>query len=601
MVQAAIPADPVPHPPARAGERAAVAWIARLDRPLCGSETGALAGLAFAAKDNIDVAGVPTTAGCPAFAYRPAAHATVVRKLLAAGARLAGKTNLDQFACGLNGTRSPYGAVRNAFNPLYISGGSSSGSAYVVATGQVDFSLGTDTAGSGRVPAGLNNIVGLKPSRGLVSAHGVVPAAQSVDCVSIFARTVAVAARALQAAMGHDAADPYSRRLVLASVPFARRFRFGVPSHLAFFGDALSEAAFHDAVTRLRELGGTPAAVDYRPLAEAAALLYESALVAERYTAIRAFFDAHEGEVVEPVRGIIGKGRGYSAADLYEAQARLQALGQQAAGMWDSIDVLLVPTAPTHYTIAQMQADPVALNRNLGAYTNFVNLLDYAAISVPSAIRPDGLPFGITLVGPCGSDWQLAELGQRYHHASGLAQGATGEPLPAAQEIADLRPHPHLHPKKDAGTFSGDPGRPPPVGEAGKRVKVAVIGAHLSGMPLNGQLTERGATLVGAAETAPDYRFFALPGTVPPKPGLLRVAPGTGARIALEIWDMPLEHYGSFVALIPAPLCIGTLELAGGGSAQGFLCEAQATAGALDISHLGGWRAYIASLQQQQQ
>jgi allophanate hydrolase len=575
MVPAAIPADSPSRPPAHAGELAGAAWIAKLDRPLAGSENGPLAGLRFAAKDNIDAAGVSTTAGCPAFAYEARENATVVHKLLAAGAQLAGKTNLDQFACGLNGTRSPYGAVPNAFNPLYVSGGSSSGSAYVVATGQVDFSLGTDTAGSGRVPAGLNNIVGLKPSKGLISARGVVPAAQSVDCVSIFARTVGVAARVLQAAMGHDAADPFSRPLVLSAKPVGKTFRFGVPSSLEFFGDALSEMAFGDAVARLRELGGTPVPIDYAPLAQAAALLYESALVAERYAAIRSFFDAHEGEVVEPVRSIIAKGRGYSAADLYDAQTRLQALGQQAAAMWTSIEVLLVPTAPTHYTIAQMQEDPVALNRNLGAYTNFVNLLDYAAISVPSAMRPDGLPFGITLIGPCGSDWQLADLGQRYHHATGLRQGATGEPLPAPRAIPGLKP---------TGT-----------------VKVAVVGAHLSGMPLNGQLSERGATLVGAAETAPHYKFFALPGTVPPKPGLLRVVNGTGARIALEVWDMPLEHYGSFVALIPAPLGIGMLELADGSSVQGFLCEALATAVAQDISHFGGWRRYIASLQQQKQ
>jgi allophanate hydrolase len=578
MVQAAIPAD---APVTATGAAAGAAWITRLDRPLFTSEQGPLGGLTFAVKDNIDVATLPTTAGCPAFAYRPAQSATVVRKLLAAGARLAGKTNLDQFACGLNGTRSPYGAVPNAFSALHISGGSSSGSAYVVATGQVDFALGTDTAGSGRVPAGLNNIVGLKPSKGLVSTHGVVPAAQSVDCVSIFARTVGVAARVLHASIGHDAADPFSRRLAMRSLPFEKHFRFGVPDTLQFFGDALAEAAFADSVQRLRDLGGTPVAVDYEPLAQAAALLYESALVAERYTAIRAFFDAHESEVIEPVRAIIASGKRHTAADLYEAQTKLQALAQQAAPMWSAIDVLLVPTAPTHYTIAQMHADPVALNRNLGAYTNFVNLLDYAALSVPSSLRPDGLPFGITLIGPCGSDWQLAGLGQRYHHSTGLTQGATGEALPEPPPIPGLRPHPN----------------PPPVGEGMKTVKVAVVGAHLSGMPLNTQLTERGATLLRAAETAPDYRFFALPGTVPPKPGLLRVAPGTGTRIALEIWEMPVEHYGSFVALVLAPLAIGTLQLADGGAVQGFVCEAQATDGAQDISHFGGWRAYIASLQ----
>lgn len=547
------------------------AWIARADKPVALGDAGPLAGLRFAAKDNIDVAGLPTTAGCPGFAYRPGRHATAVQRLLEAGAALLGKTNLDQFACGLNGTRSPYGAVPNAFDPRYVSGGSSSGSAYVVATGQVDFALGTDTAGSGRVPAGLNNIVGLKPSKGLVSAQGVVPAAQSVDCVSIFAPTVGLAARVLAQAMGHDLQDPYSRKLELASRPFPAGFRFGVPDKLEFFGDDLAKAAFKNAVKELKGLGGTAVTIDYTPLAQAASLLYESALVAERYAAVRSFFDGRAEDVMEPVRGIIGGGCGYSAADLCEAQTQLRALGQVADAMWERIDVLLVPTAPTHYTVAQMLQDPVALNRNLGAYTNFVNLLDYAALSVPSSMRPDGLPFGITLIGPCGSDWQLAELGQRYHHRTGLTQGATGKPLPEAEAIPGIRPR--------------------------ATVRVAVVGAHLSGMPLNGQLTERGAALLGAAETAPHYRFFALPGTTPPKPGLLRVADGAGARIALELWDMPVEHYGSFVALIPAPLGIGSIELADGARVQGFLCEAQATAGARDISQFGGWRAYIASLQ----
>ncbi|WP_395055058.1 allophanate hydrolase [Polaromonas sp.] len=551
------------------------AWIhkpAQAVRPAADAVgTGPLAGLRFAVKDNMDAAGLPTTAACPAFAYTPSAHAAVVQKLLDAGAQLAGKTNLDQFACGLNGTRSPFGAVPNAINPLYVCGGSSSGSAYVVATGQVDFSLGTDTAGSGRVPAGLNNIVGLKPSRGLISARGVVPAAQSVDCVSIFARTVATAVRVLESAMGHDPLDAYSRKLKMASQPFNAAFRFGVPSALEFYGDTAAEAAFGDAINRLQAMGGTAVPVDFRPLAEVASLLYESALVAERYTAIRSFFDTHEGDVVEPVRSIIAAGRNYSAADLYAVQTRVKLLGQQADAMWGDMDVLLVPTAPTHYTIAQMQQDPVALNRNLGAYTNFVNLLDQAALSVPSSIRADGLPFGITLIGPCSSDWQLADLGQRYHHQTGLLLGATGMPLPSMVPITGLRPR--------------------------ATVRVAVVGAHLSGMPLNSQLTERGATLVGSTETAAHYRLYALPGTTPPKPGLLRVASNQGVRIALEIWDMPLTEYGSFVALIPAPLGIGTLELTDGSSVQGFVCEAQALqSGARDISHLGGWRAYIQSL-----
>ncbi|MES2192545.1 MAG: allophanate hydrolase [Pseudomonadota bacterium] len=538
--------------------------------PLSLGADGPLAGLQFAAKDNIDALGLPTTAGCPAFSYQPQAHAAVVQKLLDAGASLVGKTNLDQFACGLNGTRSPYGAVPNAINPLYVSGGSSSGSAYVVATGQVDFALGTDTAGSGRVPAGLNNIVGLKPSRGLISARGVVPAAQSVDCISIFALTVGMAVKVLEAAMGHDPLDAYSRQLRMADKAFGKRFRFGVPSALTFAGDAAAQQAFEQSVKKLEDMGGTAVTINFAPLAEAAALLYESALVAERYTAIRSFFDAHEAEVMEPVRSIIAAGRQYSAADLYEVQAKLKMLGQQADAMWQGIDVLLVPTAPTHYTIAQMQADPVALNRNLGAYTNFVNLLDYAAISVPSSMRVDGLPFGITLIGPCGSDWQLADLGQRYHHATGLTLGATGLPLPAPSAIAGI--------KTEA------------------MIRVAVVGAHLSGMPLNTQLTERGAVLLCETKTSADYRLYALPGTTPLKPGILRVAPGQGARIALEIWQMPAAHYGSFVALIPSPLGIGTLTLEDGSSVQGFVCEPEALKGAEDITPHGGWRAYMASL-----
>ena len=550
---------------------APVAWIRRLEVPIdTPTAAGGLTGLSFAVKDNIDVAELPTTAGCPAYAYMPARHAHVVGRLLAAGARLAGKTNLDQFACGLNGTRSPYGAVPNSFNPDYVSGGSSSGSAYVVATGQVDFALGTDTAGSGRVPAGLNNIVGLKPSSGRLSAHGVVPAAPSADCVSIFARTVATAVRVLKAAHGYDAADPYSRPLQLAQTPFPASFRFGVPDVLNFFGDAAAECAFDEALERLAKLGGVRVDIAYAPLAEAAGLLYDSALVAERYAALRGFVDAHEDEIVEPVRGILAAGRKYSAADLVDAQLRLRALAQRVAPMWNDIDLLLVPTAPTHYTIAAMQADPVALNRNLGAYTNFVNLLDYAAISVPSSLRADGLPFGVTLIAPSGSDLRLADLGQRYHHASGLAMGATGEPLPAPVPVFDAPP-------------------------AAATVRVAVVGAHLSGMPLNGQLTERGAVLVEATRTAPEYRLYALPGTTPPKPGMVRVAPGSGHAIVVEVWEMPVAGYGSFVALIPWPLGIGTITLADGSTVQGFACDALALEGAEDISHHGGWRAFIAS------
>lgn len=557
------PADAVPQ-----------AWISRLAQPLQTHSSGPLLGLRFAVKDNIDVQGWPTTAACPAFAYTPEASAAVVHKLLESGAALVGKTNLDQFACGLSGTRSPYGVVPNAFNAAYVSGGSSSGSAYVVATGQVDFALGTDTAGSGRVPAGLNNIVGFKPSKGLVSTQGVVPAAQSVDCVSIFSRTVEVAARVLHATMGYDPLDPYSRQLTrqltLRTAPWSNGFRFGVPASLEFFGDTAAQEAFAQAVQRLRALGGTAVEVDFTPFAKAAALLYESALVAERYAAIRKFFDQHEDQVIEPVRSILTQGRNYSAADLVEAQTQLRAYAQQTTALWSSMDVLLVPTAPTHYTIAHMQADPIALNRNLGTYTNFVNLLDYAAIAVPSAIRADGLPFGITLIGPCASDWQLLELGQRYHHASSLTQGALGEALPTS--MADL----------------GYMAQPPAT------MQLAVVGAHLSGMPLNTQLTERGARLVHSTHTAEHYRLFALPATTPPKPGLKRVD-SQGAAIAVEVWEMPQEHVGSFLALIPPPLGLGKLELASGDWVTGFVCEGYALEGALDVSRFGGWRAYMQS------
>jgi allophanate hydrolase len=549
------------------------AWITLLPCPLNTTPKGSLQGLRFAIKDNIDLQGIATTAACPTFKHTPKESALVVQRLLENGATLLGKTNMDQFACGLNGTRSPYGVVPNSFDARYVAGGSSSGSAYVVATGQVDFSLGTDTAGSGRVPAGLNNIVGLKPSKGLISTRGVLPAAQSVDCVSIFSRTVATACQVLEVAMGYDAQDPYSRSLSMATQPFAASFRFGVPQAPAFCGDALAEKAFIQAIERLQAMGGVVVPVDMKPLHEAALLLYESALVAERYAAIRPFFDAHETEVIEPVRSIIAAGRQYNAADVFDAQTRLQALGHQARAIWPHIDTLVVPTAPTHVTIEAMQADPVALNRDLGTYTNFVNLLDYAALSVPSSIRSDGLPFGVTFIGPCGSDWQLAELGQRYHHATGLPQGATGLSLPEPQPIAALQA----------------------ASEA--RVQVAVVGAHLSGMPLNSQLTDRCAKFVRAARTAPDYRLYALPDSTPPKPGLLRVTAGSGHAIELEIWDMPVAHYGSFVALIPAPLGIGTLRLDDGSGLQGFLCEPEALTHAQEISHLGGWRAYVASCQ----
>lgn len=555
-----------------ANDLAPQAWITHFSKPIVLSSAGTLAGLRFAVKDNIEVAGYPVTAACPAFSYQVSTHACVVQKLLDAGASCVGKTNLDQFACGLNGTRSPYGVVPNTFKPDYLCGGSSSGSAYVVATGQVDFALGTDTAGSGRVPAGFNNIVGLKPSKGLLSLHGVVPAAQSVDCVSIFARSVGLAAQVLQAAIGFDVRDPYSRQLQLNGHTWGSRFNFGVPRTLNFAGDLQAQAEFDKAIAQLEKLGGTAVHIDFTPLAEAAAMLYDSALVAERYSGIRHFFDSHAEEVMEPVRSIIHQGKNYSAADLCDAQTRLRALSQKALAIWQGIDVLLVPTTPTHNTIAQMLDDPVALNRTLGYYTNFVNLLDYAALSVPSSMREDGLPFGITLIAPSGSDWQLAELGQRFHHATGLVQGALDLPLP-----------PMLEPMVGIQAPVAKPCLP-----------LAVVGAHLTGMPLNSQLQERGAKLLQATYTAEQYRLYALPNTQPPKPGLKRVTED-GASIAVEVWNMPLDQLGSFLTLIPAPLGLGSLELADGSWVHGFICEGYALEGALDVTSFGGWRAYIQS------
>ncbi len=568
-------AQPVaPDAPSATRGLAVHAWISKPEQPISLGQHGTLSGLSFAVKDNIDVAELPTTAACPGFSRMATQSAEIVHRLLENGASLLGKTNLDQFACGLNGTRSAYGAVPNAFNPSLVSGGSSAGSAYVVATGQVDFSLGTDTAGSGRVPAGLNNIVGLKPSRGLLSTRGVLPAAQSVDCVSIFARTVEVAWQVLLAGAQYDTQDPYSRRLTLSTVPLGASFRFGVPKQLEWFGDKQAAQEFSVAIDRLMALGGVRVEVDYTPLAQIAELLYGSALVAERYQAIRDFFDQHEQSVLEPVRSIIAAGKGYSAADVFEAQIELRRLAQQLDGLWDSVDVLFVPTAATHYSIQDMRARPIELNRNLGHYTNFVNLLDYAALSVPSSIRQDGLPFGVTLIGPCASDWVLAELGARYQDASALPLGATQEFLQVKQSIA------------------------PPTRRDAATVCVAVVGAHLSGMPLNRQLTERGARLVSRTRTAAHYKLYALKNTTPPKPGLLRLADDTAHSIEVEVWEMPLQHYGSFVSLIASPLGIGTLVLCDGSTVQGFICEPQALVDALEISHFGGWRAYIQSLVQ---
>ena len=560
------------------------AWIRRVDRVqleeqldglrlLLAAAGGDLSrlplyGVPFAIKDNIDAAGWPTTAACPAFAYTPQEDATVVRRLRAAGAILIGKTNLDQFATGLVGTRSPHGAVANTFNPDYVSGGSSSGSASVVARGIAAFSLGTDTAGSGRVPAGFNNIVGLKPTKGWLSTAGVVPACRTLDCVSIFALTVDDADKVAQVAGGYDDADPYSRSVPAgAARPWPKAPRLAVPASLEFFGDTEAAAVFDDAVRALRADGAQVEAIDFAPFSELAALLYQGPWVAERFAAVEALWNENPDAINPVVRGIVEQAANYSALDAFKAEYRRAELTRQIHRALEGFDALVVPTSPSIYTIAQLEADPVTLNSRLGVYTNFANLADLSALAVPAGMRVDGLPSGITLIGMAWQDRALAQFGRQWQARRGLPLGATGAPLPAL--AADSAP-------------SAD------------TVRVAVVGAHLTGMPLNHQLTSRHAVFVEKTATAGDYRLFALANTTPPKPGLVKM--DSGAAIEVELWDVPVTAFGAFVAEIPAPLGIGTLELADGRLVKGFICEPRGLEGARDITAFGGWRAYLASL-----
>jgi allophanate hydrolase len=528
--------------------------------------TGTLYGVPFAIKDNIDLAGLPTTAGCPAYAYAPERNATVVERLLAAGAIPIGKTNLDQFATGLVGTRSPHGACSSVFDARYISGGSSSGSAVAVARQLVSFSLGTDTAGSGRVPAAFNNLVGLKPSRGLFSMAGVVPACRTLDCVSILAASCHDAHVVWQAAKGFDPRDPFSRvpRSGQDAAPWLPvPFRFGVPStdQLEFFGDTQAHDLYQRAISDLEGLGSEKVEIDFSSFKAAADLLYAGPWVAERLAAIKPFAETHADEMNPVVRGIILGAKKYSAVDAFEAEYRLRELRRATEREWDRMDVLVLPTTGTIYTHEQVAADPIRLNTNLGYYTNFVNLLDLAAVAVPAGFRSNGLPFGISFIGPAFSDEALIALADRYHRAYADVPG----------------------PGVDLGAC------PPGC------VAVAVVGAHLSGQPLNHQLTERGARLLKTTCTLPHYRLYALEGTKPPKPGLVREEGFEGPGIELEVWAMPVDQFGGFVTAVPAPLTIGNVSLASGETVKCFLCEPYAIAGATDITSFGGWRPYLAS------
>ncbi len=559
----ADPATFITRAPIAALFKATADLIARAPEP----NSLPLWGIPFAVKDNIDVAGMPTTAACPAFSHVADMDAEVVARLRKAGAIVIGKTNLDQFATGLNGTRSPYGAPRCVFDSNYVSGGSSSGSAVAVAAGLCVFSLGTDTAGSGRVPAAFNNIVGIKPTPGLISNAGMVPACRSLDCVSIFAATVADGALVRKLAEGFDAADPFSRRATPGSLP-AEGLRAGVlaAANRQFFGDHEAERLYATAIERARGLGAALVEIDYAPFSETAALLYEGPWVAERFAAFESF-GVPSDQLDPSVAGIMLGGAGHSAADAFRGQYRLAELRRRTEAEWAKTDILLLPTAPTIYRVAEMLADPITLNSRLGAYTNFFNLLGLSAIAVPAGFRSDGLPFGVTLAAPGFCDEALAPFATAMHQAA-----KTGSGLDRRFIV---------------------PSQPAPAPD--DRLRLAVVGAHLSGMALNGELLALGATLDRRCRTTGDYRLHLLPGTNPAKPGLVREAGFAGPGIELEVWALPADAFGRFVAAIPAPLGIGKISLSDGTAVSGFLCEKDAVTGAEEITTFGGWRAYMAA------
>ncbi len=534
-----------------------------------------LYGVPFAVKDNIDVGSLPTSAACPAYTYTAKQTAPAVQALLDAGAILVGKTNLDQLATGLVGVRSPFGEVPNPFNPDYVTGGSSSGSAAVVSLGLVPFSLGTDTAGSGRVPAALTNLVGLKPTKGSMSTRGVVPACRTLDCISVFALTVDDADTVFQLYSGFDEQDGYARQAP-ANRPGAlpARPRLGVPTDTPWFGDQQAARAWQAQLTELGEIAEL-VPIDAGVFHRTAALLYQGPWVAERYTVAEQLLD-QPGALLPVIRDVIMPARTMSAADGFRAQYQLADLRREADQLMAGLDALVVPSTPGIYTRAAVNADPITLNSQLGTWTNFVNLLDQCALALPGGLREDGLPCGITLIGPAWHDAALAEFGRRWQRRRPWLAGATGQPLPTPA---------------DEPAASADDGT----------VTVAVVGAHLTGMPLNHQLTERGGELLESTDTAACYRLYALANTTPPKPGLIRDTGGAGAAIPIELWKLPLSEFGGFVALIPAPLGIGTLETADGRLVKGFICEGWAIADATEITALGGWKAFLKLREEQQQ
>jgi allophanate hydrolase len=544
-------------PPADLKEQAA-----SLERRRARGESLPLYGVPFAVKDNIDVQGYPTSAGCPAFVYKAEKTAPVVTRLLNAGAILVGKTNLDQFATGLAGDRSPYGACRNVFDPERISGGSSSGSAVAVAAGLVSFALGTDTAGSGRVPAGCNNIVGLKPTPGLLDIDGVVPACQSLDCVSILALTVTDALRVCEIAADKPLADQ----------PMSETFVFAVPrdEDLEFFGDREQATLFAASIKRLEQMGGRRINVDFRPLREVASLLYEGPWVAERLAGLGSFVSLHAADMHPVTRKIIEGGARYTAVDAFNALASLRKMRGACERVFAEADFLVVPTMPTIPTIHEVQSDSLGWSRRLGHYTNFVNLLGWSALAVPSGFTPKKLPGGITLIARGGSERRLCRLGQAWQEKIALPLGATGYSLPTPSQPVWM--------KTPAEGF----------------VRVAVAGAHLRGQPFHPALLGMGARFVRSCRTASQYRFVALMDLKPPRPGLLKDETRAGSAV-VEIYELSYEGFGKLVASVAPPLAIGTIELADGERVKGFLCESWAAATARDITDIGSWITFLES------
>lgn len=540
-------------------------------RVTCIAQTLPLYGIPFAVKDNIDVAGFASTAACPSLSQIKTKDAEIVSRLKQAGAIVVGKTNLDQFATGLVGTRSPFGAVPNSFDPEYISGGSSSGSACVVARGLVPFSLGTDTAGSGRVPAALNNIVGLKPTKGRFSNRGVFPACKSIDCVSIFALTVADAERIASLAEAYDVKDSYSRRNPsTAPARFSAKLHFAIPQVLNFYADQQAEQAFAEALQQIKLLGVKITTIDFSAFEQLALQLYQAAWVAERTAAVDDLLE-NQAHIFDPtVAGIIQQGRNYTAVDAYQAEYLRQDLSRQIEIVLQSFDALLVPTAATIYRIEEVMANPIQLNANLGTYTNFTNLADLSALALPAGFREDGLPFGISVIAPAWHDQALAHFGKIWQQHLAVTLGALDKPYVSTHSLDGVL---------DSNTHT----------------RIAVVGAHLTGMPLNHQLTDRQAVYIETTTTSVDYALYALHGTHPAKPGLRRLQQKNQA-IIVELWDIPTARFGEFVAEIPAPLAMGSIELIDGRWVKGFVCEAYALTNALDISQFGGWRNYIQSL-----